>query len=45
MASTKLGNQNKPHFERDKNLASLRGDDRWTELINKMGNGESRPAA
>ena len=36
----RLGNQNKPHFERDTNLVSLRDDPRWTELIDKMGNGD-----
>lgn len=32
----KLGNQNKPYFERDTNLSSLRDDERWRELMDKM---------
>jgi eukaryotic-like serine/threonine-protein kinase len=32
----KLGNQNKPHFENDTNLTSLRDDDRWPELMAKV---------
>jgi tetratricopeptide (TPR) repeat protein len=36
----RLGNENKPHFERDSNLVSLRDDPRWPELIAKMGNGD-----
>jgi hypothetical protein len=36
----RLGNENKPHFERDPNLDSLRDDPRWPELIDKMGNGD-----
>ncbi|MGE3465562.1 MAG: tetratricopeptide repeat protein, partial [Pyrinomonadaceae bacterium] len=36
----RLGNENKPHFERDKNLNSLRTDPRWQELMDKIGNGE-----
>lgn len=38
--AVKLGNENKPHFEGDPNLAGLREDPRWAELIEKMGNGE-----
>ncbi len=37
--AVKLGNENKPHFESDLNLISLRDDPRWAELIAKMGNG------
>ena len=32
----KLGNQNWPHFEHDTNLASLRDDPRWQELMAKL---------
>ena len=38
--AVKLGNENKPHFERDTNLETLRDDPRWQELLDKMGNGE-----
>ena len=38
--AVKLGNENKPHFERDKNLNSLRDDPRFAELLGKMGNGD-----
>jgi eukaryotic-like serine/threonine-protein kinase len=38
--AVKLGNENKPHFERDTNLESLRDDPRWPELIEKMGESE-----
>ena len=38
--AVKLGNQNKPHFEHDKNLDSLRDDPRFDELMEKMGNGD-----
>jgi tetratricopeptide (TPR) repeat protein len=39
--AVRLGNENKPHFEHDRNLNSLRDDPRWQELIDKMGkNGE-----
>lgn len=36
----KLGNQNRPYFENDTNVASLRVDPRWAELMEKMNNGE-----
>lgn len=36
--AVKLGNQNRPHFEHDKNLDSLRDDPRFDELMEKMGN-------
>jgi TPR repeat protein len=36
----KLGNQNRPHFENDINLASIRDDERWPELLEKMNNGD-----
>ncbi|MBV9217382.1 MAG: protein kinase [Acidobacteria bacterium] len=40
--SVKLGNQNKPHFEHDKHLESLRDDPRWPELMEKLSkNGDS----
>jgi TolB-like protein/Tfp pilus assembly protein PilF len=39
--SVRLGNENRPHFEKDSNLASLRDDPRWPELLDKMGkNGD-----
>lgn len=38
--AVKLGNQNKPHFENDMNLATLRNDDRWPELMAKMNTGD-----
>ncbi len=37
--AVRLGNENKKHFQRDANLASLRDDPRWQELLDKMGNG------
>lgn len=36
----RLGNENKPHFERDPNLESLRGDPRWQEVMEKLDNGD-----
>ncbi|HVF30434.1 MAG TPA: tetratricopeptide repeat protein [Pyrinomonadaceae bacterium] len=38
--AVKLGNQNKPHFEHDKSLDSLRDDPRFDELMAKVSNGE-----
>jgi eukaryotic-like serine/threonine-protein kinase len=38
--AVRLGNQNKPHFEHDKNLATLRDDPRFAEILAKMGNGD-----
>ncbi|MGD9590451.1 MAG: hypothetical protein AB7Q37_15340 [Pyrinomonadaceae bacterium] len=38
--AVKLGNQNWPHFERDKSLNSLRNDPRFAELMAKVRNGE-----
>jgi eukaryotic-like serine/threonine-protein kinase len=39
--AVKLGNENKPHYEHDRNLNSLRDDPRFAELLGKMGrNGE-----
>lgn len=32
----RLGNQNRPHFENDINLASIRDDERWQELLDKL---------
>ena len=32
----RLGNKNKPYFVNDTNLDSLRDDDRWKELMDKM---------
>src|SRR5436190_20195104 len=37
----RLGNENRYHYEHDRNLASLREDPRWQELMDKMGkNGD-----
>jgi eukaryotic-like serine/threonine-protein kinase len=37
----RLGNENKPHFERDPNLDPLRDDPRWAEMMAKVGrNGD-----
>jgi len=36
----RLGNQNKPYFETDTNLDSIRDDPRFAELMEKMNNGE-----
>jgi len=33
----KLGNENKPHFLKDKSLDPLRDDPRFNELMNKIG--------
>ncbi|MBK9156049.1 MAG: protein kinase [Chloracidobacterium sp.] len=38
--AVKLGNQNWPHFERDKSLNSLRNDPRFAELMAKVRNGD-----
>jgi Flp pilus assembly protein TadD len=38
--AVKLGNQNKPHFEHDKSLDSLRDDSRFDDLMAKMRNGD-----
>ncbi len=38
--AVKLGNQNWPHFERDKSLNPLRDDPRFAELMSKMHNGD-----
>ncbi len=38
--AVKLGNQNRPYFETDTNVASLRDDPRWSELMEKMNNGD-----
>lgn len=34
--AVKLGNQNKPHFLNDRNLASVRNDPRWQEILTKL---------
>ena len=34
--AVKLGNENKPRYETDINLDSLRDDPRFAELLNKM---------
>ena len=36
----RLGNQNRPHFENDINLASIRDDERWPELLEKLNTSE-----
>jgi eukaryotic-like serine/threonine-protein kinase len=36
----KLGNENRPYFETDTNLDSIRDDPRWPELLEKMNNGD-----
>ena len=38
--AVRLGNENKPHFERDTNLETLRSDPRWQELLDKMDESE-----
>ncbi len=38
--AVRLGNENKPHFEKDTNLDSLRDDPRFAELLEKMHNGD-----
>jgi serine/threonine protein kinase/tetratricopeptide (TPR) repeat protein len=38
--AVKLGNENRPHFERDKSLDSLRDDPRFDEIMAKMGEVE-----
>ena len=37
--AVKLGNENRPHFEHDKSLDSLRDDPRFAEIMAKIGNG------
>ena len=37
--AVRLGNQNKPYFETDKNLDAIRSDPRWAELMEKMSEG------
>lgn len=39
--AVKLGNENEPHFLRDKNLKGIRQDPRFGELIAKMHDGNS----
>lgn len=34
--AVRLGNQNKPYFETDKNLVSLHDDPRWAEFLEKL---------
>jgi serine/threonine-protein kinase len=40
----KLGNENKPHFELDRSLDSLRNDPRFAEAMSKIGDGSSGTA-
>ncbi|HMJ08869.1 MAG TPA: hypothetical protein VK468_07680, partial [Pyrinomonadaceae bacterium] len=37
--AVKLGNENRPHYEHDHSLDSLRDDPRFGELMAKIGNG------
>ncbi len=36
----KLGNQNRPHFENDINLGTIRDDERWQDLLEKMNTSD-----
>jgi hypothetical protein len=38
--AVKLGNENKPHFEHDNSLDSLRDDPRFAEVMSKIGAGD-----
>ncbi|MEP7213574.1 MAG: protein kinase [Acidobacteriota bacterium] len=38
--AVKLGNENRPHYEHDHSLDTLRDDPRFAELMAKIGNGE-----
>jgi hypothetical protein len=38
--AVKLGNQNWPHYEKDRSLDPLRDDPRFAELMAKMNNGD-----
>ena len=38
--AVKLGNQNKPHFEHDHSLDTIRSDPRFAELMAKVNNGD-----
>jgi hypothetical protein len=38
--AVKLGNENRPHYERDRSLDSLRDDPRFGELMDKIGASE-----
>src|SRR5688572_20736258 len=38
--AVKLGNQNLPHFKKDKSLDSLRDDPRFAEVMQKVSNGD-----
>ena len=43
--AVKLGNQNKPHFEHDKSLDTLRDDPRFEELMKKVSDVDGSAAA
>ena len=38
--AVKLGNENRPHYEHDHSLDTLRDDPRFAELMAKIGNGD-----
>jgi len=38
--AVKLGNENRPHFEKDKSLDPLRDDPRFAELMAKLNSSD-----